>query len=591
MKTRSAHNAMSSRFDAYRLPHATAPSRTWAWNLYGTGLERLGRQGQPEEIPLPQTRRDQLLVRVDAVSLCYSDVKVLMQGSHHPKLVGRDLAAEPTRLGHEVALTVIEVGEALRHRFRTGERLALQPDIYHHGTSSAYGYTIPGGLVQHQLLGPEVLEGDGGCPLVPVGEEIAYAEIALSEPWACVEAAYTQRRRLVPKRGGILWIRGRPDDRSAYAFSNGLEAPAMIVGTDLPASLRAFAHEVCARSGARLFERNGLSVAQYRALAAELTRDAGFDDIVLLEPLSSEVVGEAAKLVARRGTVNLVGREPLDAPVPTDAGRIHYDYLAFVGSRGPDIAASYGTARNRCELRPGGTLLVVGAAGPMGQMHVARALEHPAGPGVVLAADVNPTRLAVLSARCQPLAERSGRRLLVIESSQGREDLAEVVLRETRGNGVDDVVVCVPDGAVASESARLMKRDGMLVLFAGVPRGTVVAFDLSSVYLGNAQLTGTSGSTLEDQVTVLRKASAGQLVLGRSVAAVGGMEAAPEGLRAVMEGRYPGKVVLFPQLRDLPLTPLSRLEEAAPEAAEELTDAGEWSFAAERALIAKYWKP
>ena len=38
------------------------------------------------------------------------------------------------------------------------------------------------------------------------------------------------------------------------------------------------------------------------------------------------------------------------------------------------VAAAYGETRNRCELRPGGVTVVVGAAGPMGQMHVERAL-------------------------------------------------------------------------------------------------------------------------------------------------------------------------------------------------------------------------
>ena len=45
-----------------------------------------------------------------------------------------------------------------------------------------------------------------------------------------------------------------------------------------------------------------------------------------------------------------------------------------MGSAGLDVAAAYGETRNRCELRPGGVTVVVGAAGPMGQMHVERAL-------------------------------------------------------------------------------------------------------------------------------------------------------------------------------------------------------------------------
>ena len=63
-----------------------------------------------------------------------------------------------------------------------------------------------------------------------------------------------------------------------------------------------------------------------------------------------------------------------------DLGRLHYDYIAFVGTSGTDLAASYGEQRNRCELRSGGTTVFVGAGGPMGQMHVQRALELPEWP-------------------------------------------------------------------------------------------------------------------------------------------------------------------------------------------------------------------
>jgi hypothetical protein len=73
-----------------------------------------------------------------------------------------------------------------------------------------------------------------------------------------------------------------------------------------------------------------------------------------------------------------------------------------------------------------------------------------------------------------------------------------------------------------AEGGRVMKPDGMLVFFAGVPNGTLAPLDLSNVYLHNAQYTGTSGLTLQDQRLVMDRALAGALSPGRSVAAVGG---------------------------------------------------------------------
>src|SRR5207253_505113 len=185
------------------------------------------------------------LVRVDAVGLCFSDIKLIRLGGEHPKLYGRNLATDPTRLGHETAVTVMTVGANLADRFHPGQRLAIQPDIYVNGRSTAYGYTIPGGLIGYHLIGPEVLAADDGAYVVPVDDRLGYAETALTEPWACVEAAYSQRRRLVPMRGGRTWVVGHPDDHRSYDFGTTLKDAREIVVSglrdDLVAALRSSA--------------------------------------------------------------------------------------------------------------------------------------------------------------------------------------------------------------------------------------------------------------------------------------------------------------------------------------------------------------
>ena len=69
-----------------------APSTALAWNVYGAGIDHIGRDGRPETVDVPRPRPDQLLIRVDAVGLCFSDVKLLRLGGEHPKLYGRDVA-------------------------------------------------------------------------------------------------------------------------------------------------------------------------------------------------------------------------------------------------------------------------------------------------------------------------------------------------------------------------------------------------------------------------------------------------------------------------------------------------------------------
>ena len=47
------------------------------------------------------------------------------------------------------------------------------------------------------------------------------------------------------------------------------------------------------------------------------------------------------------------------------------------------------------------------------------------------------------------------------------------------------------------------------------------------------------------------------------MAAVGGLDAARDGMQGLMDGRFPGKMVIFPQVESFPLTALTDLKTAA----------------------------
>ena len=572
---------MTSAYDRYRAADLDLPEESWAWNLYGAGEENMGKDDQPELLPVPEPDADQMLVRIDSVGLCFSDVKILRAGGSHPKLYNRDLSTEPTRLGHEVSLTVIEVGDELKDRYHAGQRLAVQPDIYQDGKSTAYGYTVPGGLIQYHLMGSEMLDTDDGACLLPLPDSMGYAEASTLEPWGCVMAAYTQRRRLEPEAGGTMWIVGRPGDEREYLFSSGLDAPATIVMTDVPASVA----KLVEQTSATKVVRNGIGTDDYQGVVDELTDGAGFDDIVMLDPRSAATAGAVATYIARRGTLNLVGEAALDGLVDTDVGRLHYDYTAYLGSRGPDVAASYGEARNRCDLRSRGTTVFVGAGGPMGLMHVQRAIQQPDGPTKIVATEVSDERLRSLEERLAHLAEANDCELLTFNSQTADLSLHDFVMGITDGRGADDVVVSVPIAAVMAEADTVMKPDGMLVFFAGVPNGTMAPLNLSAVYLHNAQYTGTSGLSIHDQQQVVDLANRGDLSPGSIVGAVGGMRAAKDGLQALVDGSYSGKVLIFPQIHDLHLMGLDELKEKLPDVAEKLGPGDTWNDEVEKALF------
>jgi threonine dehydrogenase-like Zn-dependent dehydrogenase len=227
----------------------------------------------------------------------------------------------------------------------------------------------------------------------------------------------------------------------------------------------------------------------------------------------------------------------------------------------------------------------------MGQMHVQRAIELPDGPTLLIGTEVNDERLEAMAGRLAPLAESRGRRLVLFNPTTADQSLPELVMALTDGEGADDVVVSVPSAALMEEAAKLLKPDGMFVAFAGVPTGTLVPVNLSHVYLHNAQFTGTSGLTLDDQRLVMERTIAGDISPAHSVAAIGGLNVALEGLEGLIAGAFPGKIMIFPQLLDLPLMGLDEVAETLPAVAVKLGPGNTWTAEAEEALFRHYWEP
>ncbi len=69
------------------------------------------------------------------------------------------------------------------------------------------------------------------------------------------------------------------------------------------------------------------------------------------------------------------------------------------------------------------------------------------------------------------------------------------------------------------------------------------------------------------------------------MAAVGSLGAARDGLQSVYDTVFPGKVVIFPNIKDMPLTALSDLKEVLPTVYAKLKDGREWTVEAEEEFL------
>jgi len=574
--------------DRYRRGEGPLPATQMVWPLYGAGFESLGQDGQPVQTPLWPCGPDEILVRHDAVGLCFSDLKVIRAGQSHPRIYD-DMRAKPVILGHELAVTVVAVGENRRQRFHVGERYVVQADVYYQGRNLAVGYALPGGLEQYSVMGREVLDGDEGCYLLPVDPAQGYAEAALAEPWACVEAAYSIDYRSHVKAGGAAWFVGAPG-AGDFLLTQGFDEhahPRSIVLTNVPACLAAGLREQASTLGVPVVEADGLAPERY-AEAAALAGVPAFDDILLLGPHSAASLASAMALVAPGGAVILASSDPYPEPALVDIGRLHYDRILLGGTAGPDLAEGYRPFAR--ELPRGGTVWFVGASGPMGHMHLQRALQRSERPARIIASGRRAARLNVVERRYRTLARRLGVELVCLsEETLGADGVAAHVGRLTGGRGVEYCVVLAPDAGVVARAYEWLAPGGVLNLFAGLNRGTKVALDLNPLRDGRQlRIIGSSGSRIEDLQQVLEKARTRALAPEQATVAVTGLEGARQALQGVAEGRYPGKVVVYPHAKGLPLTTLSEMPARMPAVAACLGEGGVWTKEAEEELLREY---
>ena len=195
------------------------PTRQIAVQLIGPDQLRLNR-----DKAVPRPGATQILGRVECVGLCFSDMKLLHQFSQHPRKtpvlahlqaeVLRDIPsyvpeAQPTVPGHEVVLRVLAIGAAVTS-VTVGGRYLVQADFRDLKTSNsngAFGYNFEGGLQQYVLLDERVtVAASGESYLLPVPEDKSASQLALVEPWACVEDAFLTRERRSLRAGGTVLV-------------------------------------------------------------------------------------------------------------------------------------------------------------------------------------------------------------------------------------------------------------------------------------------------------------------------------------------------------------------------------------------------
>lgn len=574
---------MSDTLDRYRKMERTLPDRNLAWQMKEAGVENFGKDGV-DSLPLARPKDDEVLLRVDAIGICFSDVKLITQGSTHPRITGRDLAAEPVIAGHEVSLTVIEAGSKWKDTYKPGSRYIVQADVYYKGVNLAYGYALAGGMQQYGIVGEPILNGDEGSYLIPVKPDTGYAEAALVEPWTCVVAAYRITPRKTLKSGGVtLIVQTEEGDYSINGAICSAGAPAKLILAGVSESL---ASGICNCGGckAEVVKIGKLNTDAVKALNQERAGGKGFDDVIVLGTPDPELAEALGENLANRAVMAIIADRPMSRPVKIDIGRVHYDYIDYVGTKSKSVADAY-TSSRKSELKAGGSVWFLGAAGAMGSMHVQRAAKMTDGPKKFLCTDVDNYRMDCLKASIADYVRDNGIEVIYVNPvEQGQKAVDEAIQKITGAKGFDDIVVLVPVSALIESAIPHLAEGGLMNIFAGVPRGTIATLDLSATFMKGNRFVGSSGSRPQDMVDTLGYTESGDLPTRSSLAAIGGIDAMAEGVRAVKEARFPGKTVIFPHIQ-MPLTALTDLDKVMPNVFAKLKDGKFWTQEAEEELL------
>ena len=554
------------------MSNVSIPEKMLAWPLFGAGMENFGVNDCPCTIPVPEIGPDELLVRIDAIGLCFSDVKLIRAGEAHPRVISKDLKKDPVIPGHEAVMTVVKVGDKVADKFDVGQRFIIQADVYVNGRGFAYGYAINGGMEQYSVIDQRILNGDEGCYLLPISDDMPSAVAALLEPWTCVQASYMIENRTAPLPNGRVFIAA--GDNQIYGAGEALKkaAPASVVGFGLaPEAVEALNAEL----GVKM------------TLVDEIPSGVQFDDIFLCN-LPAEFAEPAAKLGSRGAVTSFIG-DYAGRSGMFDVGRIHYEGFFYQGAPGTVLSAAYG--RNvRSKVKKGGTCWLPGGAGAMGQMHTQLAVENPEGPARILVTDMDSSRIAnVERLLAETIAERGIEFKAVNPSSLSKEEF-DALLREFAPEGFDDIIRLVPVVPVRAHAANYLGEDGLMNIFAGIPAGVEGMLSIDGMVNRGCRYIGSSGSRTEHLRHTLVLAETGELNPVTALAAVGGMKALKQGLEAVMNAKFPGKTVIFPNAPDMPLTPVSDIAKLGSAVAGTLDCGGCYTMATELELKRLYEK-
>ncbi len=279
-----------------------------------------------EQYPIPEIREDELLLRVDAASICATDIRIF-RGQHRKYTPGARRIP-----GHEIIGVIAATGPRVAG-LEAGQRVFVAPNVgcgqcrfCRRGANNlcpdyqAFGVTIDGAFAEYMRVTAAAIEQGNVAPL---GPEIDAATASLIEPFACVLHG---QDCLAIEREDVVLIQGAgPIGLMHLLLAKHRQASRVIVSDCQPDRL-------CKAAELGADRVVNFKLEDLAKAVVQESGGAGADAVVVAAP-AHEAMQEALELAAPGGRINYFAGLPKDRPeIRFNANLVHYKELIVTGS-------------------------------------------------------------------------------------------------------------------------------------------------------------------------------------------------------------------------------------------------------------------
>lgn len=278
-----------------------------------------------EKIGVPEVGPNEILMKVEAATICASDIRAYIHGNGRVKL--------PRVLGHEFAGRIVKIGADLKERFDVGARITANPNMYcgrclyciqgkHELCKDRYalGVDVDGAFAEYMKIPKEAHH----CGLIlEIPDNVSFEEAALAEPLsACLHGQLFAPLRM----GDMVTVIGTGPIGIMHVILAKSLGASMVIACDIDEQRLEQAKEF----GADYIINSRKENLEGRI--KEITEGHG-SDFTVVAVSSAKVQQDALTIAANEGRINFFGGlPPGEELVPLNTNIIHYKELRVFGT-------------------------------------------------------------------------------------------------------------------------------------------------------------------------------------------------------------------------------------------------------------------